>query len=482
MTIIDSVLREPRLSPYYQRMESLFKPVPVGAPSRLRPGVLLAVLDLLAAFSTMLVPMVLRYGTAIPPEHLYSALSWMPLFLAWRLAMAHAFGLHDFRRRLASSDHVFGGFGAALAGALPGYLFLALMQLYYDPIAQFSRAVAVMDTALLSLWYAASRAAALAVLQRMGWRLRVLLAGPEEACAALAEEIRRHAPGLVELAGIAPLDPDAGRDGADALLRDWVDPGRIDRVILSTTALSDACLGAIVVGCDRRGVEVCVNPDVRLALLAGADVFSLAGLPLVRLSPNTARSGYGLVKRAMDVAVAVPTLVLSAPIILVAAAAIRITGGSPAFYAQDRVGLFGRRFRLHKLRTMVVGAEDGTGPVLAVEEDPRVTSVGRRLRRMRIDELPQLWNVIRGDMSLVGPRPERAEFAGTFVREEPLYLHRLLVRPGLTGLAQIHGRYDTEYRQKLRYDLIYLNVMSARTDLRILAATARIVITGRGAV
>ena len=228
--------------------------------------------------------------------------------------------------------------------------------------------------------------------------------------------------------------------------------------------------------------EVCVNPDVRLALLAGADVFSLAGLPLVRLSPNTARSGYGLVKRAMDLAVAVLALVFASPIILLAVAEIRLRSGGPVFYAQERIGLFGRRFRLYKLRTMVVGAEDATGPVLATRDDPRITPVGRRMRRMRVDELPQLWNVIRGEMSLVGPRPERAEFAETFAREEPLYLHRLLVRPGLTGLAQIHGRYDTDYRQKLRYDLIYLNVMSARTDLRILAATARIALTGRGAV
>ena len=463
-------------------MESLFKPVPSAAPTRLRPGMLLAAFDVLAGFAAMLAPMAVRYGAAVPPEHLYSALSWMPLFLAWRLAMAHACGLHDFRRRLAPSDHVFGGLAAAVAGAVPGYLFLALMQLYYDPVAQFSRAVAAMDVVLLAAWYGGSRAAALAALRGAGWRLRVLLAGPETDCAVLAEEIRRHAPGLVELAGIAPLDLETGREGAETLMRDWVDPGGIDRVILSTAALSDACLGAVVVGCDRRGVEVCVNPDVRLALSAGADVFSLAGLPLVRLSPNTARSAYGVIKRAMDLAVAVPALVMAVPVILAAAAAVRLTGDGPAFYVQERLGLFGGRFRLLKLRTMVVGAEAGTGPVLATADDPRITPVGRLLRRMRIDELPQLWNVIRGEMSLVGPRPERAEFAETFAQEEPLYLHRLLVRPGLTGLAQIHGRYDTDYRQKLRYDLIYLNIMSAATDLRILAATARIVLTGRGAV
>ena len=256
-------MRKPGLCPYYQCMESLFKPAPAGASVRLRPGVLLAALDVLAGFAAMLAPMPLRYGAAVPAEHLYSVLAWMPLFLAWRLAMAHAFGLHDFRRRLAPSDHVFGGFGAALAGAVPGYLFLALMQLYYDPMSQFSRTVAVADTALLVLWYAGSRTLALSALRRMGWRLRVLLAGPEGACASLAGEIRLHAPMLVELSGIAPLDPDAGRVGADALLREWVEPGRIDRVILTTAALPDACLGAVVVGCDRNGVEVCVNPDVR---------------------------------------------------------------------------------------------------------------------------------------------------------------------------------------------------------------------------
>ena len=187
-------------------MESLFKPVPAGAPPRLRPGVLLATLDLLASFTAMLAPMALRYGVAVPPEHLYTALSWMPLFLAWRLAMAHAFGLHDFRRRLAPSDHVFGGFGAALAGALPGYLFHALMELYYDPMSQFSRAVAVTDTVLLALWYAASRTAALAVLQRMGWRLRILLAGPEDAGQGHAD-LQRATPmlHLTEIQAVEPL-------------------------------------------------------------------------------------------------------------------------------------------------------------------------------------------------------------------------------------------------------------------------------------
>ncbi len=142
----------------------------------------------------------------------------------------------------------------------------------------------------------------------------------------------------------------------------------------------------------------------------------------------------------------------------------------------------GAMFRLYKLRTMVADAEAETGPALAIRSDPRVTRLGGVLRKFRVDEIPQLWNVLRGEMSLVGPRPERKEFVEQFIKENPLYERRLLVKPGLTGLAQIHGRYDTAYAHKLRYDLIYVNTVSLLVDLRILIATVRIVLTGHGAV
>ena len=131
---------------------------------------------------------------------------------------------------------------------------------------------------------------------------------------------------------------------------------------------------------------------------------------------------------------------------------------------------------------MRADAEEETGPVLATEDDDRVTPIGRWLRRWRIDEIPQLINVIRGEMSLVGPRPERQEFVDKFLEENPLYERRLAMRPGLTGLAQIHGRYDTDYAQKLRYDLLYINSASILLDLRILLATVQTVLTARGAI
>jgi lipopolysaccharide/colanic/teichoic acid biosynthesis glycosyltransferase len=134
-----------------------------------------------------------------------------------------------------------------------------------------------------------------------------------------------------------------------------------------------------------------------------------------------------------------------------------------------------------KFRTMVHGAESGSGPVLSERGDPRVTPLGRFMRRFRLDEAPQLWNVLTGAMSLVGPRPERPAFVARFTETDPLYERRHLVRPGMTGLAQIHGRYDSDYAHKLRYDLMYVNSASFAMDLRILFATLRIVVTGSGA-
>jgi len=173
--------------------------------------------------------------------------------------------------------------------------------------------------------------------------------------------------------------------------------------------------------------------------------------------------------------------VLLSPLLALAALAVRLESGGPVLFVQERLGLGCAPFRLVKFRSMRTDAEAASGPVLAEADDPRVTPVGRWLRRTRVDELPQLWNVLRGEMSLVGPRPERPEFAGEFLKEEPLYRHRFVVKPGLTGLAQIHGRYDTDYRQKLRYDLIYIGGMSLGADLRLLAATLRSVLTARGA-
>ena len=188
----------------------------------------------------------------------------------------------------------------------------------------------------------------------------------------------------------------------------------------------------------------------------------------------------GLFKRAFDAAAAAAALVLLAPGLGLAAVLVAATSPGGVFYRQTRVGRDGRLFELWKLRTMREGAEVETGAVLATADDPRITAIGRALRGARIDEIPQLWNVVRGDMSLVGPRPERPEFSDTFAKTVPGYGLRHAVRPGLTGLAQISGEYTSEPDIKLRYDLAYLNNWSFFLDLAILLRTLPVVLTRRG--
>jgi exopolysaccharide biosynthesis polyprenyl glycosylphosphotransferase len=190
-----------------------------------------------------------------------------------------------------------------------------------------------------------------------------------------------------------------------------------------------------------------------------------------------------VLKRCVDFAAAVVGLVLVAPVLAAVALAVKLGSKGPAVYAQERVGRFGETFNMYKFRTMRVDAESN-GPVWAtLEGDPRVTRVGAFLRRTHLDELPQLFNVLKGDMSLVGPRPERPHFVEQLDREVPRYDERLLIKPGMTGLAQVHYRYDQtieDVKKKLRFDLLYVKRMCLMLDARILAWTVLVVITGRG--
>ena len=186
------------------------------------------------------------------------------------------------------------------------------------------------------------------------------------------------------------------------------------------------------------------------------------------------RAGWWQSSDWIDLVLATLFIVVAAPIIAVCAGLIRITSRGPAFYSQTRLGRLGRPFRIHKLRTMTHNCEKTSGARWATRNDPRITPIGKVLRLTHLDELPQLWNVLRGDMSLVGPRPERPEFIPMLEKTIPHYRERMLVRPGVTGLAQVYLPPDTDIpsvRKKLQYDLCYLRTMGLWLDLRLMAAT-----------
>jgi lipopolysaccharide/colanic/teichoic acid biosynthesis glycosyltransferase len=190
---------------------------------------------------------------------------------------------------------------------------------------------------------------------------------------------------------------------------------------------------------------------------------------------KSSTTGYEAIKPWIDCALAVVMLVVSAPIILLSLLLVRCTSRGPALYTQKRLGLAGKVFTIYKIRTMYQDSECHCGPRWCVPGDPRVTPVGRFLRRCHLDELPQLINILRGDMSLVGPRPERPEFLAHLERSLPSYRQRLNVRPGLTGLAQVQQPPDEDLlsvRRKLNYDLCYLERMNLWLDVRLILATA----------
>ncbi|WP_324718094.1 sugar transferase [Carboxydochorda subterranea] len=223
--------------------------------------------------------------------------------------------------------------------------------------------------------------------------------------------------------------------------------------------------------------NVVVLPGARELLLASSRFYEDGDHLLLEIRPRACQWPAPALKRMIDVLLSSFGLVLTSPVWILAALAVRLDTPGPVLFQQARVGQGGRIFEILKFRTMVDHAEDDTGPVLASRDDPRVTRVGRWLRTFRIDELPQLLNVLRGDMSLIGPRPERPEFVKHYREEIEGYDLRHLVKPGITGLAQIRGRYDTAAEDKLRFDLAYIFLWSPLLDLKIILQTIEVMLT-----
>ena len=184
-----------------------------------------------------------------------------------------------------------------------------------------------------------------------------------------------------------------------------------------------------------------------------------------------------VLKRILDIAVAVTALIILSPVMLITAVMIKLDSKGPVLYSQERVGLYGKTFFVHKFRSMKQDAEAKCGPVLAAEGDTRITKFGRLMRATRLDELPQLFNVLKGEMSIVGPRPERPFFVKQFIAQKPEYDYRHNVKPGITGLAQIAGKYNTSAYDKLIYDLLYIQDVSVKTDLMIMLQTFKVLLT-----
>lgn len=233
--------------------------------------------------------------------------------------------------------------------------------------------------------------------------------------------------------------------------------------------------------CQVYKKQVFIIPNFYELYCSKVDLDKIDDIPVFRpsyLKPTTEQQ---ILKRMLDVLVATIAIIIFFPLFIFVAIAIKLDSSGPILFSQRRVGEYEKEFNIYKFRTMVVDAEKQTGPVLATEDDPRITRSGRFMRATRIDELPQLFNVLIGDMSIVGPRPERAFFVEMLKKELPEYIHRSNVKPGITGMAQVYGKYSTTPYCKLIYDLIYIQKCNVVTDLMLMLKTVRVLISSKQA-
>jgi exopolysaccharide biosynthesis polyprenyl glycosylphosphotransferase len=267
---------------------------------------------------------------------------------------------------------------------------------------------------------------------------------------------------------------------------DW--PDRVNRVIVASNSLDEDLLAELVDYCRREQVKLSVVPPARGVFGTAVQLNHVADLPVIEYNTWDVSRSTLVLKRALDLVVSLSLLLVTAPLIVVVAFAVRLESRGPAFFVQRRAGLNGRPFLIVKFRTMVSDAETRLSEVVSVEQladpmfklarDPRVTRLGRLLRRTSLDELPQLLNVVKGEMSLVGPRPEQTDLVD---RYGPEHKFRLAVKPGLTGPMQVYGRGQLTFDERLAVEREYIENLSLGRDLRILALTLTAVVGGRGA-
>lgn len=417
----------------------------------------------------------------IPPIGLYlqaglaAAALWIVLFHGLRLYRAEGT-----RRGLRTP--------VLLRASLLGMLLDAGVAFFYRE-ASFSRLAAPIIWIATFLLLRTLRRGALRLLVAMRGLppIRFALVGCNEAGVRLARALPRSGVVPHEWCGVfrGPGD-DPAPDGVDdlgepSLLAAVARERGLDRVLAALPADRGTELAEVARICRENDLDLDMVPGLEFPFRGGIQVEEVAGLPLVRGRPLPLAGWSGVAKRTMDIVVSGVALSALSPLFLLLAAAVRVDSPGPVFYRQERMGRDRRVFGMLKFRSMRIDAEAETGPVWAGENDPRRTRVGMFLRTWSLDELPQLWNVFVGEMSLVGPRPERPHFVAQFLDAIPDYYGRHRVKSGLTGWAQVNGlRGNAPIEERTRYDLYYMENWSLWLDLRILLMTVRAVFTQKG--
>jgi len=400
-------------------------------------------------------------------------------------------GLYRLRRGRSRVDDFFGVFVGTILTVVLGLGGTLYYQTYYTTEAmkdvglyEVSQYVWMLFLVLNVAYTYASRELIREALERR-WRAgiglkRVLIAGAGDLGRVVADKVLEHRELGFKVVGF--LDDRAGGDhigyrgipllGTLVEADDIIRREGVDHLYVALPLEEHVKMLSLIEATNREGVDIHVVPDLLQFIALRARLENLDGVPIISLNDVPLRGFNSVLKRAIDVMLSAMALgCLSVPFAIIAWLIKRGSPG-PVFYTQERMGLDGKAFEVYKFRSMHVGAEDATGPVWAREDDPRATRIGKWLRDLDIDELPQLWNVLRGDMSIVGPRPERPYFVEQFKHRIPQYMLRHKVKAGITGWAQVNGwRGNTSLEKRIEYDLYYIENWSVGLDLKIMWLT-----------
>jgi Undecaprenyl-phosphate glucose phosphotransferase len=453
---------------------------------------LLFLADLLLVSASWLLAYVVRFYVAGPPMRQHDIpplgpylLMLVPIFVVWGIAFR---GLDLYRPRRIGTH--LGEVADIAKASTVGALVLVTIMTFFFREYEFSRVVIAYFWGFSIALLAFSRAAFRELLRfarRRGYNQRyALVVGGGELAAEVIARLRARPDVGIRVVGVLS-DAKESVEGARWLggyadLATELTASQVDHVILALSHEDQARLGGLIEAIGDEPVTIHVVPDLfRFASLRGG-VEEFEGVPFIHLRDSPLHGWNRVAKRAFDVAFATVALAGLSPVLLAIAAAVKISSRGPALYRQERMGLDGQRFGMLKFRTMRLDAEGQTGPVWAASADPRRTALGTFLRRFSLDELPQFVNVLRGEMSVVGPRPERPVFVERFRSTVPGYMLRHKVKSGITGWAQVNGlRGNTSLEARIQYDIEYIERWSLGFDLRIIGLTVVRVLVDRNA-
>ena len=424
---------------------------------------------------------VLRFHTVLfPPPEPYLLRHYIIAYFFILIIWGCVFRFLDLYRPRRISGHLREAVDVIKGALLALLIFLGVIFLFRDVI--LSRIVVVifwiLSVGFVNLSHVAFREF-LRFFRRRGYNLRhILVIGSSVQVKKLVQQLRAHTHLGLRIVGVCVIDqsiPGQEPQGVLVLksLEEALNKVRscdADQVFITLPLEEAGKLREIRDLFGDEAVTMHFVPDlVDIAPLRGR-IEEFDGIPIISIQSSPLYGWNSFLKRLVDFSVALVVVSIFAPLMIVIALLIRLTSTGSIFYRQERMGLDGRQFQILKFRTMKTDAEDSCGPVWASENDPRVTSIGRWLRRTDLDELPQLFNVLKGDMSLVGPRPERPFFVEEFRRIIPKYMLRHKVKAGITGWAQVHGwRGNTSLEKRIEHDIYYIENWSLRLDLKILA-------------